>query len=120
MWEVKTSNEGAYIHHLLHLHFGIPTADIQTITTPFDVKLCLPNQLTGLHQHMGAMVGSKAALITFNGLVRNLKVSDEKLSLALLNASPIFNYLRYTSTVFLHCTPHVPALSSSDSHHSRI
>ena len=103
VWEVKTSDERAHIpsfivRHLLHLHFGIPTADIQTVAKPFDVKLRLPDQLASLLQHTGATVGFKAALTAFDGLVRNLKALDEKLPLALLNVSPVSEYLRYTST----------------------
>lgn len=103
VWEVKTSDERAHIptfivRHLLHLHFGIPTADIQTIATPFDVKLRLPDHLASLHQHAGVTGGFKAALTAFDGLVKNLKALDEKLPLALLNVSPVSGYLRYTST----------------------
>lgn len=103
VWEVKTSDERAHIpafitRHLLHLHFGIPVADIRTIAAFFDVKLRLPDHLASLHQHSGASGGFKAALTTFDGLVRNLKALDEKLPLALLNVSPISEYLRYTST----------------------
>ncbi|KAF8559467.1 Nrap protein [Imleria badia] len=103
VWEVKTSDERAHIptfivRHLLHLHFGIPIADIQTIATPFDVKLRLPDHLASLHQHAGTTGGFKAALTAFDGLVKNLKALDEKLPLALLNVSPISGYLRHTST----------------------
>lgn len=103
VWEVKTSDERAHIPtlivcHLLHLHFGIPIADIQTIATPFDAKLRLPDCLASLHRHSGVTGGFKAALAAFDGLVKNLKALDEKLPLALLNVSPISEYLRYTST----------------------
>jgi U3 small nucleolar RNA-associated protein 22 len=103
VWDVKTSDERAHIptfivRHLLHLHFGIPIADIQTIATPFDAKLRLPDCLASLHQHSGVTGGFKAALTAFDGLVKNLKALDEKLPLALLNVSPISEYLRYTST----------------------
>ena len=103
VWEVKTSDERAHIptsivRHLLHLHFGIPIADIQTIATPFDAKLRLPDHLASLHQHSGTTVGFKAALTAFDGISKNLKSLDEKLPLALLNVSPVSEYLRYTST----------------------
>lgn len=103
VWEVKTSDERAHIpafiiRHLLHLHFGIPITDIQTIATPFDAKLRLPDYLASLHQHSGAIGGFKAALTAFDGIVKNLKSLDEKLPLVLLNVSPISEYLRYTST----------------------
>lgn len=103
VWEVKTSDERAHIpafivRHLLHLHFGIPIADIQTIATPFDVKLRLPDHLASLHQHAGAAGGFKVALTAFDGLVKGLKSLDDKLPLALLNVSPISEYLRYMST----------------------
>lgn len=103
VWEVKTSDERAHIpafivRHLLHLHFGIPIADIQTIATPFDAKLHLPDHVASLHQCSGTTVGFKAALTAFDGVVKNLKSLDEKLPLALLNVSPVSEYLRYTST----------------------
>ncbi|KAH0828604.1 Nrap protein [Lanmaoa asiatica] len=103
VWEVKTTDERAHIpafivRHLLHLHFGIPIADIQTIATPFDAKLRLPDYLASLHQHSGTIGGFKAVLTAFDGIVKNLKSLDEKLPLALLNVSPVSEYLRYTST----------------------
>ena len=103
VWEVKSSDERAHIpasivSHLLHLHFGIPIADIQTIGTSFDTKLRLPDQLANLHQHSGAIRGFKAALTAFDGIAKSLKSLDEKLPLVLLNVSPISEYLRYTST----------------------
>ncbi|KAF8443704.1 Nrap protein [Boletus edulis BED1] len=114
VWEVKTSDERAHIpafivRHLLHLHFGVPIADIKTIATPFDVKLRLPDHLASLLQHVGATGGFKAALTAFDGLVKNFKALDEKLPLALLNVSPVAEYLRYTSTF----TPVPISLSSS-------
>ncbi|KAG8221585.1 Nrap protein [Butyriboletus roseoflavus] len=114
VWEVKTSDERAHIptsivRHLLCLHFGIPIADIQTIATPFDGKLRLPDHLASLHQHSGTPIGFKAALTAFDGIVKNLKSLDEKLPLALLNVSPVSEYLRYTSTF----TPLPIPLSSS-------
>lgn len=103
VWEVKDSDERAHIpsfivRHLLHLHFGIPIADIQTIATLFDAKLRLPDYLASLHQQSGTIGGFKAALSAFDGIVKNLKSVDDKLPLVLSNVSPTSEYLRYTST----------------------
>ncbi|KIJ60730.1 hypothetical protein HYDPIDRAFT_31953 [Hydnomerulius pinastri MD-312] len=103
VWEVQTSDERAHIpasvlRHLLHLHFGIPVADIQTIQTPFDAKLRIPDDVSRLHSSSGSVGGFKAALSAFDGIVRSLKSLDDQLPLALLNVSPVSEYLRYTST----------------------
>ncbi|KAF9244276.1 Nrap protein [Melanogaster broomeanus] len=101
VWEVKTSDERAHIpasivRHLLHIHFGIPVADIQTIQTPFDAKLRIPDGVSRLHQ-TSASVGFKAALSAFDDIVRSLKALDDGLPLTLLNVSPVSECLRYTS-----------------------
>ncbi|KIK81853.1 hypothetical protein PAXRUDRAFT_832582 [Paxillus rubicundulus Ve08.2h10] len=102
VWEVNTSDERAHIpasivRHLLHLHFGIPAADIQTIQTPFDAKLRIRDDVSRLHQTSGSFGGFKAALSAFDGVVRNLKALDDKLPLSLLNVSAVSEHLRYTS-----------------------
>ncbi|KAG0698626.1 Nrap protein [Suillus ampliporus] len=100
VWEVTTSDERAHIpasivRHLLQLHFGIPAEYARTLQTPFDSILRLPDDVRRLHRAAG---GYKAALTAFDDVVRSLKALDEQLSLALLNVSPISDYLRYTST----------------------
>jgi U3 small nucleolar RNA-associated protein 22 len=100
VWEVTTSDERGHIpvsivRHLLQLHFGISTKYTITLQTPFDSILRLPDGVRCLHRAAG---GYKAALTAFDGVVRNLKALDEQLPLALLNVSPISEYLRYTST----------------------
>ncbi|KAF8841474.1 Nrap protein [Paxillus ammoniavirescens] len=102
VWEVNTSDERAHIpasivRHLLHLHFGIPVADIQTIQTPFDAKLRIQDDVSRLLQTSGSVGGFKPALSAFDGVVRNLKALDDKLPLALLNVSAMSEHLRYTS-----------------------
>ncbi|KAG2124377.1 Nrap protein [Suillus clintonianus] len=100
VWEVATSDERAHIpvsivRHLLQLHFGISAEYARTFQTPFDSMLRLPDDVRRLHRATG---GFKAALTAFDGVVRSLKALDEQLPLALLNVSPISDYLRYTST----------------------
>ncbi|KAG2340607.1 Nrap protein [Suillus weaverae] len=100
VWEVTTSDERSHIpvsivRHLLQLHFGISTKYASTLQTPFDSILRLPDDVRRLHRATG---GYKAALTAFDGVVRNLKALDEQLPLALLNVTPISEYLRYTST----------------------
>ncbi|KAG2143259.1 Nrap protein [Suillus cothurnatus] len=100
VWEVTTSDERGHIpvsivRHLLQLHFGISIKYTRTLQTPFDSILRLPDGVRCLHRAAG---GYKAALTAFDGVVRNLKALDEQLPLALLNVSPISEYLRYTST----------------------
>ncbi|OAX41846.1 Nrap protein [Rhizopogon vinicolor AM-OR11-026] len=100
VWEVATSDERAHIpvsiiRHLLQLHFGISAEHVRTLQTPFDSMLRLPDDVRRLHRAAG---GYKAAVTAFDDIVRNLKALDEQLPLALLNVSPISEYLRYTST----------------------
>lgn len=100
VWEVATSDERAHIpvsivQHLLQLHFGISAEYVRTLQTPFDSVLRLPDDVRRLHRAAG---GYKAALTAFDDIVRSLKALDEQLPLALLNVSPISEYLRYTST----------------------
>lgn len=100
VWDVTTSDERAHIpvsivRHLLQLHFGISAKYARTSQTPFDSVLRLPDDVRHLHRATG---GYKAALAAFDGIVRDLKALDEQLPLALLNVSPISEYLRYTST----------------------
>ncbi|KAG1721200.1 Nrap protein [Suillus paluster] len=100
VWEVTTSDERAHIpasivRYLLQLHFGIPAESATTLQTPFDNMLRLPDDVRRLHRAAG---GHKAAITAFDDVVRNLKALDEQLPLALLNVSPISDYLRYTST----------------------
>ncbi|KAG1717890.1 Nrap protein [Suillus lakei] len=100
VWEVTTSDERAHIpvsivRHLLQLHFGISAKYARTLQTPFDSILRLLDDVRRLHRATG---GFKAALTAFDGIVRSLKALDEQLPLALLNVSPISDYLRYTST----------------------
>ncbi|KAG9311330.1 Nrap protein [Chiua virens] len=102
VWEVKTSDERAQIpalivRHLLHLHFGIPIEDIQTVATSFDAKLRLPDDLASLHRHSGVVGGFKAALTAFDGVVKRFKSLDDNLPLVLSNVSPVSECLRYTS-----------------------
>lgn len=99
VWEVATSDERAHIpasivQHLLQLHFGISAEYVRTLQTPFDSMLRLPDDVHRLHRAAG---GYKPALTAFDGIVRSLKALDEQLPLALLNVSPISDYLRYTS-----------------------
>ncbi|KAH7890378.1 Nrap protein [Phlebopus sp. FC_14] len=101
VWEVKTSDERAHIpadivKYLLHHHFGIPAQDMQTIQSPFDEKLRLPDDVSRLLQSSGPG-GFKAAIAAFDEIVRNLKALDDDLPLALLNVSPASECLRYTS-----------------------
>ncbi|KAF9219296.1 Nrap protein [Gyrodon lividus] len=114
VWEVNTSDERAHIpvsivRHLLHLHFGITVADIQTIQTPFDAKLRISDDVSRLHQGSGSVGGFKGALSAFDGIVRSLKALDDKLPLALLNVSAVSEHLRYTSPF----SPFPISLSSS-------
>ncbi|KAG2138449.1 Nrap protein [Suillus bovinus] len=100
VWEVTTSDERAHIpvsivRHLLQLHFGLSAKYVRTLQTPFDSILQLPDDVRRLHRATGEY---KAALTAFDSLVRNLKALDERLPLALLNVSPVSEYLRYTST----------------------
>lgn len=100
VWEVTTSDERAHIpvsivRHILQLHFGISAKYARTLQTPFDNILRLPDSVRRLHRATG---GYKAAATAFDGIVKNLKALDERLPLALLNVSPISEYLRYTST----------------------
>lgn len=100
VWEVTTSDERAHIpvsivRHLLQLHFGLSAKYARTLQTPFDNILQFPDDVRRLHRATG---GCKAALTAFDGVVRSLKALDEQLPLALLNVSPISEYLRYTST----------------------
>lgn len=100
VWEVATSDERAHIpasivQHLLQLHFGISAEYVRTLKTPFDSMLRLPDDVRRLHRAAG---GYKAAVTAFDDIVRSLKALDEQLPLALLNVSPISDYLRYTST----------------------
>ena len=44
----------------------------------------------------GAAAGFKAALIAFDGLVKQMKTLDKELPLAILNVSPVSSALRYT------------------------
>ncbi|KAH7922733.1 Nrap protein [Leucogyrophana mollusca] len=102
VWEVKTSDERAHIpativRHLLHRHFGIAADDIQTLQTPFDALLRLPDDVVQLHQNSGSLGGFKAAISAFDDVVKKLKALDDQLPLALLNISPVSEYLRYTS-----------------------
>ncbi|KAH7909413.1 Nrap protein [Hygrophoropsis aurantiaca] len=102
VWDVKTSDERAHIpalivRQLLHQHFGLPTEDIQTLQAPFDSLLRLPDDVVQLHQKSGAIGGFKPAISAFDNLVKTLKSLDEQLPLALLNVSPLSEYLRYTS-----------------------
>ena len=44
----------------------------------------------------GAAAAFKAALVAFDGLVKQMKTLDEELPLAILNVSPVSPALRYT------------------------
>jgi U3 small nucleolar RNA-associated protein 22 len=103
VWDVKTSDERAHVpsmvvRYLLGRHFDVPEDAIQTWQTAFDSTLRLPESVAMLHQ--GSASGSsgfKGAMMAFDQLVKGLKALDNELPLSLVNASPVTEYLRYTS-----------------------
>ncbi|KAI0792762.1 Nrap protein [Abortiporus biennis] len=102
VWEVKTSDERAHIpyficRHILNLHCGIPTSDVQQWQSSFDSLVRLPESITSIYQATKLEVGFKAAMTAFDGLVKSIKALDDELPLAVLNVSPISESLRYTN-----------------------
>ncbi|EGN97143.1 hypothetical protein SERLA73DRAFT_92146 [Serpula lacrymans var. lacrymans S7.3] len=103
VWEVKTSDERAHIpsmvvRHLLGRHFSLVNEDIQTWQAQFDSSLHFPDSVLDLHESSRGSTGFKAAISAFDNIVKGLKALDDQLPLALLNVSPVSEYLRYTST----------------------
>ena len=82
--------------HLLKQHFAIGADAIQTRQAEFDALLKVPEEARQLFDARGAAAGFKAALVAFDGLVKQMKTLDEELPLAILNVSPISPALQYT------------------------
>ncbi|KAI0353298.1 Nrap protein [Trametes cingulata] len=101
VWDVKSSDERAHIpsmivRHLLKRHFGIGGDAVQTWQPQFDGLLKLPEPVSSIYQASGAVVGFKAAISAFDGLVKHIKALDDQFPLAVLNVSPASPALRYT------------------------
>ena len=101
VWDVKNADERAQVpsmvvSHLLERHFAIGAEAIQTRQAQFDALLKVPEEARQLFDARGAAAGFKAALVAFDGLVKQMKTLDEELPLAILNVSPVSPALRYT------------------------
>lgn len=102
VWEVTTADEMAHVpsmivRHLLKRHFNIGEGDVETWQTSFDSVLRLPPSISQEYLTSKIPTGFKAALASFDGLVKAIKKLDDDLPLAILNISPTSEFLRYTS-----------------------
>ncbi|TFY65726.1 hypothetical protein EVG20_g5372 [Dentipellis fragilis] len=102
VWDVKTADEKAYIpvmvvKHLLSRHFHIADDAVQSWQPAFDALVRLPESISSVYQSARIPAGFKSAMTAFDDLVKTIKSFDKELPLAVLNVSPISEYLRYTS-----------------------
>lgn len=103
VWDVKSSDERTRIpflitRHILEWHLGLDGDDnLQDLQKDFDAIIRLPERVSRVVHSSGVPAGFKGAMAAFDGFVRQLKELDEELPLALLNVSPVSEYLRYTS-----------------------
>ncbi|KAI0635441.1 Nrap protein [Trametes polyzona] len=116
VWEVKNADERAQIpsmiiRHLLSRHLGIAGGAVHTWQSQFDTLLRLPESISSVYQASSSAVGFKAAMSSFDTLVKHIKALDDQFPLAVLNVSPISPTLRYTD-VFVPVAVPVAARSS--------
>jgi U3 small nucleolar RNA-associated protein 22 len=104
VWDVKTADERAHVpamvvRHILQWHFGLGEEHVQTWQSAYDSVIRMPKEIaTQYIQGAGSSMGFKGAMQAFDRLVKAVKALDDELPLSLVNASPISESLRYTST----------------------
>ncbi|KAF8728369.1 hypothetical protein AX14_006736 [Amanita brunnescens Koide BX004] len=102
VWDVKTAEEKTHVpamivQHVLHHHFGLATEAVTTWQSGYDAVLRMSPAVSKVVVDSGVPVGFKAALDAFDGIVKAIKGLDDELPLALVQASPVSEMLRYTS-----------------------
>ncbi|KAF8634052.1 hypothetical protein AX17_004316 [Amanita inopinata Kibby_2008] len=102
VWDVKTADEKMHIpamivQHVLHRHLGLKDDAVTTWQTPYDSMLRLPQSVSSIYVGSGAPVGFKAAIDAFEAVAKSMKALDNDLPLALVQVSPVSEFLRYTS-----------------------
>ncbi|KAA1477008.1 Nrap protein [Dentipellis sp. KUC8613] len=102
VWDVKTADEKAHIpvmvvKHLLSRHFHVADGAVQSWQPAFDALVRLPESISTVYQSARIPAGFKGAMTAFDDLVKTIKSFDKELPLAVLNVSPVSEYLRYTS-----------------------
>ncbi|TFK21369.1 pre-rRNA processing protein Utp22 [Coprinopsis marcescibilis] len=117
VWDVRNADERSHVpamvvKHILGWHFGIGEDKVQSWQAEYDGIVKLPKEISSRYAEVvGNGIGFKGALQAFDGLVKAIKALDEELPLALVNASPISDYLRYTSA--FSPVPLTPSLAAS-------
>ncbi|KAI0067104.1 Nrap protein [Artomyces pyxidatus] len=102
VWNVKDADERAQVpvmvvRHVLARHFAIGADAVQSWQPAYDGLLKLPQEISSVYLAAGRPAGFKSALTAFDDLVKAIKALDDQLPLAVLNVSPVSEYLRYTS-----------------------
>ncbi len=102
VWDVKTAEEKTHvpamiIQHVLQHHYGLETEAVTTWQSGYDAVLRMSPAVSKVLVDSGVPVGFKAAVGAFDGIVKAIKGLEGELPLALVQASPVSEMLRYTS-----------------------
>ena len=85
------------VQHILHHHFGLETDATTTWQRGYDAVLRISPAVSKVLVDSRAPIGFKAAMDAFDGIVKAIKGMDDEMPLALVQASPVSEMLRYTS-----------------------